>query len=500
MDRENLLPATIIRDLGEMFMSALTQGGSELLEADLDGIEQRLQDLSRRVLGEVVEAVVTTIATGTAAVRPACPHCQQSMRLVDRQRARHVQGLVGDYTLVRPYFVCERCHQGQAPLDERLGLGPGALSPGLARVACRLGIEDSFGEAADALQETLRVDVPREAIRRITEGIGQVAEDEEQEAVTRAQTGHAPLIPPNVMPAGSALLVEVDGAMVHLEEEWHEVKVGLAAPLGPRTHTDPKTERATLVMGKPSYCAGFESAEVFWYRVYVEACRQGLGSVGLALIVVVGDGADWIWRYAARFLAIGTAPIIEIVDIYHAWEHLGVVAAAVFGAGTPAAFAWVEPLKTTLHDEGVVPILAALAVLVPIDPPTDEEERTALDPLAREEVRKAIDPAAREEVRKAIGYFTTHATRMDYPHFRALHLPIGSGAVESSCKTLIEEREKGAGMRWLKPDAQTVASLRALWRSGRWKAFWSTHPQCRRPPVVPRRPTQLINFDQKQAA
>jgi len=475
MDRANL-SATIIRELGELFVTALTQAGPELLAADLDGIEQRLQDLTRRVLGEVVEAVVRAIAAREAVPAPRCATCHQPMRLVDRHRARQVQGLVGDYRVDRPYYVCDAGHQGVAPLDARLGLGPGALSPGLARVACRLGIEDSFGETADALQETLRVDVPREAIRRITEGIGQVAEDEEQAAIRRAQAGHAPLAETSTVPAGAALLVEVDGALVHLDDDWHEVKVGLAAPLGPSTHTDPQSGRATLVMGTPSYCAGFESAELFWYRAYVAACRQGLGSVSLALVVVLGDGADWIWHYAARFLAIGSASIVEIVDIYHAWEHLGTVAAAVFGAGTPAAVAWVEPLKGKLHDDGVAPVLAALTALTPSDPP------------------------ASEEVRKAIGYFTTHATRMDYPRFRAAHLPIASGAVESSCKTLIEEREKGAGMRWLKNDAQTVASLRALWRSGRWKTFWSTHPQCRRPPVVARRPTHLTDPDLKQVA
>ena len=475
MDSANL-SATMIDELGDLFTTVLAQAGPTLLARDLDGIEQGLQDVSRRVLGRVVEAMVTALAAGASAEVPVCPTCHLPLRLVEQQRARHLQGLVGDYTLVRPYFVCDRCHHGQAPLDDRLGLGSGALSPGLGRVACRLGIEDSFGEAADALLETLRVDVAREAIRRITEGIGQVAEDEEQEAVARAHTGHVPLAATNAVPAGAALLVEVDGAMVHLDDDWHEVKVGLAAPLGPRTHTDPETGRETLVMGTPSFCAGFESAEMFWYRVYVAACRQGLGGVGLAVIVVLGDGADWIWRYAARFLAIGTAQIVEIVDIYHAWEHLGTVAAAVFGAGTPAAFAWVEPLKAMLHDEGVGPILVALAALMPTDP-TDGEE-----------------------VRKAIGYFTTHAARMDYPRFRAAHFPIGSGAVESSCKTLIEEREKGAGMRWLKHDAQAVATLRALWRSGRWKPFWSTHPQCRRPPVVSRRPTQLIDPALKQAA
>lgn len=473
MDSENLSP-TIIRELGDMFVSALTEAGPELLRADLDGIEQRLQDLSRHVLGRVVEAVVSTVAA--EAEPPVCGICDQPLHLVDRERPRQLQGLVGDYTLRRAYFVCRRCHQGQAPLDEHLGLGHGALSPGLARVACRLGLEDSFGETADALAETLRVDVPREAIRRITEGVGEVAEAEEQAAMSRAQAGREPLDATAALPTGAALLVEIDGAMVHLEDDWHEVKVGLAAPLGPATHVDPKTKRETRVMGKPSYCAGFEPAEMVWYRLYVEACRQGLGTAGLMLIVVVGDGADWIWRYAARFLAIGPAQIIEIVDIYHAWEHLGTVAGAVFGTGTAAAAAWVEPLKEKLHDEGVLPVLAALAALTP------------------------LDSTAAEEVRKAVGYFTTHAARMEYPRFRALHLPIGSGAVESSCKTLIEEREKGAGMRWVKRDAQAVASLRALWRSGRWRTFWQTHPQRRRPLVAARRVLVPTCEDREQAA
>ena len=462
MDKATL-SATIIRDVGDLLMTELTRIGPELLASDLDGIEQRLQDLGRRVMGRVVEGVVRTLAAQPSGEPPRCPTCQHSMRLVDPARSRHLQGLVGDDAVERASFSCAACHAGRAPLDERLGLGVGALSPGLARVACRLGIEDSFAEAADALGETLRVNLAREADRRITEGIGQVAEDEEQAAIARAHAGRAPLAEPQELPPGAALLVEVDGAQVHLEDDGHEVKVGLAAPLGPSTRTDPTTGRETRVMGKPSYCAGFETAELFWYRVDVAACRQGLASPGLALIVVLGDGADWIWHYAARFLAIGRAEIGEIVDIDHAWEHLGTVAAAVFGVGTPAAFAWLDPLKGKLHDQGVPPILAALADLA---------------------ARPSMPPTAADEIRKARGYFTTHAARMDYPTFLARHLPIGSGAVESSCKTLIEEREKGAGMRWTKPDAQAVASLRALWRSGRWQEFWATHPQRRRLPVT----------------
>jgi len=477
MDRPNL-SASIIREIGELFMAGLSQVGPELMESDFDGIEQRLQDLGRRVMGEVVEGVVRIRAAEPLGEPPPCPTCQRPMHLVDEARARSLQGLVGDYTFTRPYYDCAACHHGLAPLDERLGLGRGTLSPGLARVACRLGIEDSFGEAVDALEETLRVDVAREGTRRITEGIGAVAEAEEQAAMARAQAGCDPLPPEQVraLPQGAGLLVEVDGAQVHLDDDWHEAKVGLAAPLGPTTTTDPDSGRETLTLGPPSYCAGFENAETFWWRVYVEACRQGLGSVGLALIVVLGDGAEWIWHYAPRFLAIGPAEIVEIIDIFHAWEHLGTVATAVFGHGTAAAHAWLEPLKQQLLEQGVAPVLTALGQLTP------------------------ADPDAADEVRKALGYFTTHAARMDYPRFVARHLPIGSGAVESACKTLIEEREKGAGMRWTKQDAQAVASLRALWRSGRWTAFWRSHPQRRRPKVFPRPLHPIEEGNLKQAA
>jgi hypothetical protein len=466
VDRAELSEA-IVRELGELFVSELVQAGPELVAADLDGIEQGLQRLSRRVLGRVVEAVVTTIAAGQAVGRPSCGPCQRAMRAVDPARPRALQGLVGEYRVRRAYFVCDRCGHGVAPLDERLGLGPGALSPGLARVACRVGIEEGFGTAADLLQETLRVDVATEAVRRVTEGIGAVAEAEQQAAMAQAQAGVPP--PPDAAEGTpAALVVEVDGVHVHAGGDWHELKVGLVAPLGPATRTVKETGRLALTLGRQSACAGFETAALFWYRVYVAACQRGLGGPELALVVVLGDGADWIWRYAWQFLGRRGVDVVEIVDIFHAWGHLWKVANAVFGAGTARAAAWVEPLKGDLLETGPTPILAALATLAPAASDSD------------------LDADAAAEVRKAIGYFTDHAARMDYPSFVARQLPIGSGGVESACKTLIQAREKQAGMRWSHDGAQVVASLRALHRSGRWDHFWQSHPQRRRPPIVPR--------------
>jgi hypothetical protein len=164
-----------------------------------------------------------------------------------------------------------------------------------------------------------------------------------------------------------------------------------------------------------------------------------------------------IWQRARHFLGRRGVDVVEIVDIYHAYEYLWSVGHAVFGTGSVQAAGWVQPLKDRLYEQGAAPILAALAAL---SPQTEE---------------------AAEAIRLAHGYFTTQAARLDYPRFVARQFPIGSGAVESTCKTLIAARAKGAGMRWSRSGVQAIASLRALQRAGRWETFWQTQPQRRQP-------------------
>jgi hypothetical protein len=169
-------------------------------------------------------------------------------------------------------------------------------------------------------------------------------------------------------------------------------------------------------------------------------------------VVVLADGAEWIWAQARTQLQLPDVEVVEIVDFYHAAEHLGTVAAAVFGPGSLRAADWLDRHRHLLRHHGVAPIHAALA---------------ALDPRTAE---------ATDTVRKAHAYFTSHAARMAYPTFRARLFPIGSGAIESTAKNLIQARQTQAGMRWTHTGAQQVADLRALHRSARWAAFWQTQP------------------------
>src|SRR5579871_6615234 len=179
--------AVVIEDLGALFMEALRALGPALLHADCDGVEQQVQELGWQVLGRVVEAALAERAATLPATAPCCARCGQPQRLVDRARARHLQGVVGDFVVRRAYYYCAGCQHGEAPFDGQVGLGAGHLSPALARVSCRSGIEEGFDRAASSVGETLGLHLDDDAVWRMTEGIGEVVETEVHAAISRAQ-------------------------------------------------------------------------------------------------------------------------------------------------------------------------------------------------------------------------------------------------------------------------------------------------------------------------
>jgi hypothetical protein len=183
---------------------------------------------------------------------------------------------------------------------------------------------------------------------------------------------------------------------------------------------------------------------VFGPRLLTEAARRGALDVvawagertgaGLArwrAVVVLGDGAAWIWHLAAEHFG----ERVEIVDFYHASEHLWTLAHAMHGAGTAAATAWATARLTTLREEGGAALLATLQGLRP----------------PRAEVKEVL--------RRERGYFRTHAARMAYPTFVAQGWPIGSGAVESAAKHPVQLRLKRPGARWSPAGAHAVLTL-----------------------------------------
>jgi hypothetical protein len=443
--------AAVWEEVGTVLRAALTERVEALCSGDLHAIEGHLQPLLRQVGGACLGALATLRLAELAGRVPVCGRCGGVVRLVD-QRRRVLQGRVGDVTLRRPYYHCASCRVGVAPLDEAWGLGTGTRTPALARVACRAGLEVAFGHGADLVREVGGVWLEPEVLRTIGEAMGQVVEADQQDAQQWA-------VPAEAVP--TVLVMAVDGVLVHERSGWRELKVGRLAARGPGLVRTAEEDDVHLAWGASTYVAGLEEADRFWPRVMREAVRVGWGR-GVRTVVLLGDGADWIWRQGRTHLRAAGVEVVEIVDFYHACEHLGTVAKAIFGPGSLRASDWLDRQAHLLRHQGVRPIRHALGALRP--------------PSA----------AAADVLRKARGYFRTHAARMDYPAFRARLFPIGSGAIESTAKNLIQVRQVQAGMRWSADGAQAVASLRAVHRSGRGEAFWQTQPQRRLRLLQPR--------------
>lgn len=419
-------------------------------DASLDMHEQGVLDAWRAEAATVLAGVVSAATTGAdpqaRPPRSACPGCGQGT-VAERWRRRTLETRLGGLAFTRTRYRCGACRQRWSGADRTLGLRPRQrTSAGLARWEADVAARTTFREAADLLEELAGVHVGNETVRTQAERVGTEREGQQRRAIAQVQATQEPPsdLPP--APAPGVLVVEADGVMVRYQDRgpdgspWHEVKLGI---VGGWTGTRPEAH-----LQAPSYVAAREKAAPFARRLGTEAARRGaLEVVGwrgraadgggheaiLRPVVVLGDGAKWIWdEVAASFGAERT----EIVDWWHAAEHLWDLSKVLHGAGTSEATAWAEHAQHLLWRHGPKPLRALLQQTV------------------------APHADARKVLQRERGYFTTNARRMQYPLFRRQGLPIGSGAVEGGAKHLVQQRMKRAGMRWSERGARAILHLR----------------------------------------
>ena len=163
-------------------------------------------------------------------------------------------------------------------------------------------------------------------------------------------------------------------------------------------------------------------------------------------LVKIADGANDNWTFLSRVLPEG----VELIDFFHAAEHLSDAFDAAYGANDPKAVAQFEKYRHLLRydDDGVAQVIRALRHL------------------------RSKHPEC-ERIAQFLGYFRNHRHRMGYAEAKDQRLPIGSGVVEVTCKTLVTERLKRSGMRWSERGRQAILTLRALLQSHRFESGWS---------------------------
>jgi len=170
--------------------------------------------------------------------------------------------------------------------------------------------------------------------------------------------------------------------------------------------------------------------------------------------VLLADGAEHNWRLLSEVdQTCGTPPqpSVEIVDFYHACDHLKEGCDATWGESTPRSKAEFERLKTLLKeaDNGVDRIIRVLKYH-----------------------RGRASGHRRERIETQLTYFRNQRHRMHYAEYLRLGLPIASGVMEASCKTLVTQRLKQSGMAWTRTGGQAILTLRSLIQSDRWRPAW----------------------------
>jgi len=192
-----------------------------------------------------------------------------------------------------------------------------------------------------------------------------------------------------------------------------------------------------------TYTGAIESAEEFGRRLYVEAWKRGWSRAEKK--VVMGDGAEWIWNLAGQHFP----GAVQIVDLYHARQHLWDLARKLYPNDPVTQKAWIKVHQKPLLDEGKIDKLVA-----------------ALHSI------HSTNPEVIEKIRTEADYFERNADRMRYPKFRQQHFFVGSGVIEAGCKTVIGSRLKQSGMFWTVRGANAILALRCCHLNGRFEDYW----------------------------
>ena len=369
-------------------------------------------------------------------------------------RPKVVMSLLGEVRLERAYDYCPHCHAGSVPWDEALRLSSDALTPGTREVVCLVGIVSSFAEGSvAALPKLTGLRLSESTVERTTEAAGRDvgtrlaggevfgpardwdwhkdAEGRTCAYVSLDATGVCQQGPHGTKAEGRMVTVAMVYNPVPEEEERR------ARPDGP-----PPRFNVRYVAGRDGIAA------------LGEPLRRQAAQVGMDRAerwIALSDGGsgleDWLQTNFGRVDAV-------ILDFYHAAEHLGELGRSLYPGDEARRQEWLAAWCHRLKREGGRTVLEGLRGL----------------PVRGRGARRVLAEVAR--------YFENQAHRMDYPSYLARGWAIGSGPVESACKTVIGQRLKGAGMRWGSDGADSLGHLRALFRSGdrQWDAYWHPSP------------------------
>jgi hypothetical protein len=418
---------------------------------DLEAIESALRTALHQAGAKALNELLQFDAPAPEQHKLPCPcgHKAQYQQL----RSRPVLTVVGWTRITRPWYLCAHCHEGQFPADEALDVKGTDFSPGVRRMQAMVGQQAPFDHGREQMKVLAGLEVTAKSVERTAEAIGADIAAGEQREIRKAVQLDLPVIVGEPLPI---LYVQMDGTGVPVVKKETEGRKGKTD--GQPAHTREVklgcvfTQTAWDAEGyairdpdSTTYTGAIETAEDFGKRIYLEAWNRGWSRA--AKKVVIGDGAEWIWNLADRHFP----GALQIVDLYHARQHLWDLARRLHPNDLARQKAWIKVHQKRLLDKGKIEkLVLSLRSL----------ESNNADVL--------------EKIRTEANYFERNAERMRYPKFRRQHLFVGSGVIEAGCKTVIGARLKQSGMFWTVRGANSIIALRCCHLNGRFEDYWES--------------------------
>ena len=406
--------------LGRVFAQRRKDG-----RTDLEAVESALRAALHQAGAAALSQVLQFAAPAADERQLPCP-CGHHARYQEI-RSKPLLTIVGPVLLSRPYYLCSQCHVGQFPVDVELDIENTEFSPGVRRMHALVGQQAPFDHGREQMQVLAGLTVTTKSVERIAEAMGSDIAWREQAEIDQALQLDLPVLTGAPIPV---VYVQMDGTGIPVVKKetvgrpgkrdgqpahTREVKLGCV-------FTQTRWDEKGFALRDPdstTYTGAIETAEEFGKRIYREALQRGWSRARKK--VVIGDGAEWIWNLVAEHFPGAR----EIVDLYHARQHLWTVARQLYPQEEVQQKAWMKVHQKRLLDKGKI-----------------EKLVSELHSIA------TTNPQLAEKIRTEAVYFERNAERMRYPRFRRQHLFVGSEVIEAGCKTVVGSRLKQSGMFW----------------------------------------------------
>ena len=403
-------PSVLISDVEDQVSAAIASWG---------------QRLSEGILSENANA------PAMASKSVVCRGCQGRSRRY-RRRSRRFTTLCGVVRLSRWEYKC-RCGHIQVPWDLRQPL-KGHYTHQVAQAMMRLSAQLDYRSAAAALKHQ-GINVSHTTLHQKVQAWSEG--DQVCDYVAETSVG-----------VGERWYVSCDGCHTNSPVGYQEVKVGSIGKDYPHQNAT-----SVLKIRSPSlrYVASRSTAEDFGHQLTAFATQMGIyqdeNTLETQEVVVIGDGAAWIWNLADEYFPNAT----EIVDYMHAKTHLYDIAKQAFGEEDRETIeTWVRTLETPLYTGETSQVIAGI-----------------------EDLGKQ-NPGILDMIKREVNYFQKHAHRMQYQTFNEKGYQIGSGVIESACKHVVAQRCKQVGMRWKTHGINAILFWRCLLKNQSLDAYWDT--------------------------